>query len=90
MDSWTKLKNLYIKDHESKDFLVSPKTRLYAMSRIDELFQRSFPHIIKQPKLLNQIPKDQFMVEVQTKKGSDLTGSEKSVINGIYKFLKYL
>lgn len=87
MDNWTKLKNLYVKDHESREYLVSPQTRLNAVVRLEKLFQKHFPHIIKQPKFLKQIPKEEFMKEVKTKKGSNLSGSEESVINGFYKFL---
>lgn len=90
MDNWTKLKNLYIKDHESKEYLVSPQTRINAMARIEKLFQQHFPHIIKQPKFLKQIPKDQFMKEVKLKKGGNLNSSEESVIHGLYKFLSEL
>ena len=89
MDNWTKLKNLYVKDHESK-VLTSPQTRLNALDRIEKLFQQHFPHIIKQPKFLKQIPKDQFMKEVQLKKGSNLNSSEESVIHGFYKFIHEL
>jgi len=87
MDNWTKLKNLYVNDHKSKENLVSKQTRLNAVIRIEDLFQKYFPHIIKQPKFLKQIPKDKFMDEVQLKKGSELSGPEKAVINGLYKFL---
>ena len=90
MDNWTKLKNLYVKDHLSKDYLATPERRLNATEVMEKLFQQHFPHIIKQPKFLKQIPKDQFMREVQLKKGSDLSSAEKSVINGFYKFLSEL
>jgi len=89
MDNWTKLKNLYVKDHQSKD-LVSPQTRLYAVESLERLFKVHFSHIINQPKILKQIQKEQFMAEVQLKKGSNLNGSEESVINGLYKFLNEL
>ena len=89
MDNWTKLKNLYERDHLSK-VLTSPQTRMNAMIRIEKLFLQHFPHIIKQPKFLKQIPKEQFMKEVKLKKGSNLNSSEESVIHGLYKFLPEL
>ena len=89
MDNWTKLKNLYKRDHLSKT-LTSPQTRLNALVRVEKLFEQHFPHIIKQPKFLKQIPKEQFMKEVQLKKGTNLDSSEQSVINGLYKFLPEL
>ncbi len=90
MNNWTKLKNLYVKDHLSKDYLATPGRRLNAIEAMEKLLQQHFPHIIKQPKFLRQIPKDQFMREVQLKKGSNLSSAEKSVINGLYKFLSEL
>ena len=89
MDNWTKLKNLYKRDHLSKT-LTSPQTRLNALVRVEKLFEQHFPHIIKQPKFLKQIPKEQFMKEVQLKKGTNLDSSEQSVIHGLYKFLPEL
>jgi hypothetical protein len=90
MDNWTKLKNLYIQDHESKEYLVSPQIRLNAIDSLEKLFQVHFPHIIKQPKFLKQITKEKFMKEVSLKKGLDLNGAEISVINGLYNFLPQL
>ena len=90
MDNWTKLKNLYVKDHLSKDYLATPERRLNATEAMEKLFQQHFPYILKQPKFLRQIPKDQFTKEVQFKKGSNLSSAEKSVINGLYKFLPEL
>jgi hypothetical protein len=86
MDNWTKLKNLYINDHKSKEYLVSPQTRLNAVISIVNLFQQYFPHIIKQPKFLKQIPKDKFIDEVQLKKGSELSGSEKQLLMSCISF----
>lgn len=90
MDNWTKLKKFYVKDHASKEYLVSPQTRLFAVESLEKLFKQHFPHIISQPKFLKQIPKEDFMNEVKLKKGSNLSGSEESVINGLYKFLPEL
>lgn len=89
MDNWTKLKNLYKRDHLSK-VLTSPQTRLNALVCVEKLFQQHFPHIIQQPKFLKQIPKDQLMKEVELKKGTNLNSSEESVIHGLYKFLPEL
>jgi hypothetical protein len=90
MDNWTKLKNLYVKDHESKEYLVSPQTRLNAVDALEKLFQIHFPLILKQPKFLKQYGREEFKEEVKLKKGSDLNGAEISVINGLYKFLPEL
>jgi hypothetical protein len=87
MDNWTKLKRLYVNDHKSKDYLKSPQTRLNAVERIEEIFSMYFPHILKQPKFLNQMQKDDFKKEVALKKGADLNGAEHSVINGLYQFI---
>ncbi len=90
MDNWKKLKKLYVDDHNSKEYLVTPQTRLNAVIRIEKLFQQHFQYVIKQPLFLKKIPKESLLNELKLKKGSDLSGSEISVINGLYKFLPEL
>ncbi|MBN2597591.1 MAG: hypothetical protein JXR82_12485 [Marinifilaceae bacterium] len=90
MDNWKKLKQLYLKNHLEKEYLVSPETRVNALNRIEKLMKANFPDIVKQPKFLKQIPKDKFLLELKLKKGAELNGAEISVINGFYKFLPEL
>ncbi len=90
MDNWTKLKKLYVNDHNAKDYLVSPERRLNAIESLEKLLNQYLPEFIKQPKFLRQIPKEEFMQKVKDRKGSILSGAEKSVINGLYKFLPEL
>ena len=90
MDNWIKLKNLYLKDNKGKDNLASAERRLNAADTLEMLLKQQFPQFIKQPKFLKQIPKEEFMQMVMLKKGSNLSSSEKSVINGLYKFLPEL
>ena len=90
MDNWTKLKRLYVDDHNLKDHLKSPQTRLNAVERIEALFSIHFPHILKQIKFLNNYKVNDFKTEVALKKGAKLSGSEQSVINGLFKFLPEL
>jgi len=89
-DNWTKLKNLYVSDHLSKGDLATPQRRLDAIEAIEKILQQYLPQFIKQQKFLKKIPKDEFMQMVRDKKGAKLSGADKSVINGLYKFLPEL
>lgn len=90
MDNWTKLKNLYLKDHKPKDSLAAPQIRLNAMESIDKLMLINFPQLIKHPKILKQINKEEFKRMLTEKKGARLNSAEDSVVNGLYKFLPEL
>ena len=90
MDNWTKLKTFYVKDHTAKGYLATPERRLNAVDALERLLKQHLPQFIKQPKFLKQIPKEEFVQMVQDKKGSNLSSAEKSVINGLYKFLPEL
>ena len=90
MDNWTKLKKMYVDDHNSKDFLAAPQIRLNAMESIDKLMSTHFPQLKKLPKIIKQIDKDEFKGMLAEKKGMKLNSAEESVVNGLYKFLPEL
>lgn len=90
MDNWKKLKNLYLKDHFDKEYLETPKRREDALIAIEKLIKVHFSHIISQPKFLKRYTKEEFEIELKLKKGTELSGAEKSVIHGFYKFLPEL
>ncbi len=90
MDNWTKLKKLYVDDHRSKEYLTTPERRLNAVDALEKVLKQQLLQFVKQPKFLKQMPKDSFMKMVQEKKGSNLSIAEKSVINGLYRFLPEL
>jgi len=90
MDNWTKLKNLYLKDIKPKDSLAARQIRLNAMESIDKLMLINFPQLIKHPKILKQINKEEFKHMLTEKKGVRLNSAEDSVVNGLYRFLPEL
>lgn len=90
MDNWIKLKKLYVDNHNSKDYLATPDRRLNAADALEKLLKQQLPQFVKQPKFLKQIPKEDFVKMVHEKKGSNLSSAEKSVINGLYKFMPEL
>lgn len=90
MNNWTRLKGLYVSDKLAKGELSTPQMRLSATNELEKIIALHLPQFYKQPKFLRKIPKDEFTQMVQTKKGANLTGIEKAVINGLYKFLPEL
>jgi len=90
MDNWTKLKSLYSSDPLAKGDLSSPQMRLSAATELEKILEQHLPHFIKQPKFLKKIPKEEFIQMIQSKTGTVLTGIEKTVVNGLYKFLPEL
>ncbi len=90
MDNWTKLRKLYVEDHKAKDFLATRQRRSDAADAMEQFLAHNLPHFVNQPKFLNKIPKEEFTQMIRDKKGANLSSSEKSVINGLYKFLPEL
>lgn len=87
--TWSDIRTIYTNDHLKKP-LVSPATRLNAYDRIEGIVQVHFNHIFNNPALLKELSKKEFKSQLAKFKASGvLSGSEESVVNGIYKILGY-
>jgi hypothetical protein len=87
--TWSDIRTIYTNDHLKKP-LVSPATRLNAYDRIEAIVKVNFTDIFNNPALLKELSKKEFKSQLAKFKASGvLSGSEESVINGIYKILDY-
>lgn len=85
--NWKEIKSKYTNDHLKKP-LVSPATRLNAYDRIEAIVKIHFKDIFNNPAHLKEISKKKFKSQLAKCKASGvLSGSEESVVNGIYKIL---
>jgi len=87
METWENLKKLYIDDHCSKG-LKQPGIRLKALTSVEKLLKNCYPEIIRNPHILKLLDKQEFLEGLARYKGGNLSSAEKSVINGLIKFLK--
>ena len=85
MKNWQQAKETYIKDHLSKS-LEQPERRLNALKAIEKTFQENFPELLNDKNVFQNIKKMYFLKLYECLKGSSLSGAEKSVISGLYKF----
>lgn len=85
MKSWKHTKEAYIKDHLSKP-LESPSTRLNALNNIEEAITRYNYKLLDEDTVFRKYSKESFMDFYMSLKGKPMNGSEKSVINGLFKF----
>lgn len=87
MRTFYESKAAYIADHITKP-LVEPKIRLNAFKSIERVFKAKFPDALLDKELFDNINKMYFLKLYECLKGRSLSGAEKSVINGLYKFSK--
>jgi tRNA U54 and U55 pseudouridine synthase Pus10 len=66
--------------------LSTPDRRLNELDNLEEIFNKSFPEIIVDPRVLSKKDKEEFKREVSVhKKNGKFVGAENSLINEIYK-----
>lgn len=87
MSSFQQAKKAFIADHTTK-LLADPLRRLNALTAIEKAFKEKFPEALKDEDLFHNISKPYFSKLYECLKGSSLSGAEKSVIAGLYKFSK--
>jgi hypothetical protein len=87
MNTYSKSKQLYIADHLSKN-LAQPERRLNALKAIEKVLENSDPNLMNGAELFVKYHKTSFANQYEIWKGSPLSGAEKSVIVGIFKFSK--
>ncbi len=87
MNTYTKSKQRYIADHLSKN-LAQPERRLNALNAIEKVLKINEPELLNGTKLFEKFDKSGLTEQYETWKGSSLSGAEKSVITGLFKFSK--
>jgi hypothetical protein len=85
MNSYSKSRQLYIADHLSKN-LAQPERRLNALKAIEKVLKNSDPDLLNGSELFVKYHKTSFADQFEIWKGSPLSGAEKSVITGLFKF----
>jgi hypothetical protein len=85
MNTYSKSKQLYIADHLSKN-LAQPERRLNALKAIEKVLENSDPDLLNSAELFVKYYKTSFADQYEIWKGSPISGAEKSVITGLFKF----
>jgi hypothetical protein len=85
MNSYIRSKQLYIADHLSKG-LAEPERRLNALKAIEQVINVKNPGLLNGDDLFKKFDKNGFAKQYEIWKGTPLSGAEKSVITGLYKF----
>jgi len=86
--TWLELKNKYIKDHYSK-MLEQPEKRISSLMTIEEILNDHYPEIINGPSGLKDLPKEELMQMVSSKKPSGkISASDRKVIDGLYRSMQ--
>ncbi len=80
---WEEIKQSIIEDLMSRG-LADPNIRIRALNNVEVIMREHFPEWIANPTELKNIDKEIFKREIFYKKGKDLNGAEKSVLNEIY------
>lgn len=84
MKNWKQAKEAYIKDHLSKT-LEQPERRLKALEAIEKVFSQQFPELLEDNEVFTNIKKVYLLKLYECLKGTNVSGAEKSVINGLFK-----
>lgn len=87
MNTYNISKQLYIADHLSKD-MVQPKRRLNALEAIEKIIHSNSPELLQSDNLFRSFSKNKFFTQYLDWKGKPISGAEKSVIVGLFKFSK--
>lgn len=85
MKSFEEAKKAYIKDHLEKA-LEQPDRRLNALKAIEKRISENLPELLREINLFERFEKQDFERQYEKWKGSSLSGAEKSVIVGLYRF----
>lgn len=87
MKTYSTSKQLYIADHLAKN-LTQPQRRLDALNAIEQVINKNYPELLDGAGLFLEFDKQGFADQYEKWKSSPLSGAEKSVITGLFKFSK--
>lgn len=87
MKTYQQTKAAYIADHIAKP-LAQPERRLSALESLEKKFKAKYPEALQDKMLFANISKPYFTKLYECLKGNALSGADKSVITGLYKFSK--
>lgn len=85
MKTFKEAKASYINDHLSKD-LAQPQRRLNALAAIEDTIMQNEPSLLAAGNLFEKYDKHSFQIQYAEWKNKPLSGAEKSVIVGLFKF----
>lgn len=85
MNTYSRSKQLYIADHLSKK-LTEPDRRLNALKAIEKVINLKNPGLLNGVALYEKFDKNGFAEQYEIWKGLPLSGAEKSVIIGLFRF----
>ncbi len=85
MFTYQQVRNFYIHDHLSKN-LKQPERRLNALNAIESIIKDKSPDLLNSNHLFKKFNKSSFIEKYSEWKENNLSGAEKSVINGLFKF----
>jgi hypothetical protein len=85
MKTFKEAKASYINDHLSKD-LAQPQRRLNALAAIEKTIIQKEPSLLAAANLFKKYDKHSFRIQYAEWKNKPLSGAEKSVILGLFKF----
>lgn len=88
MNSYNKSKQLYIADHLSKN-LSQPERRLNPLKAIEKVVKAKNPELLNGTGLFEKYSNPGFAEQYEVWKGSSLSGAERSVITGLFKFSNF-
>ncbi len=87
MRNWKQSRELYVNNHLSQQ-LANPERRLNALKVIERIFKVKYPQPLLDENIFSNISKVYLLKLYECLKEKPLTGAEKSVFNGLYKFAK--
>lgn len=87
MNTYYKSKQLYIADHLAKN-LAQPERRLNALKAIEKVLKENDLELLNGAGLFEKFDEPGFADQYEKWKSSPLSGAEKSVITGLFKFSK--
>jgi len=85
MKNYSDAKKSYIQDHLSKN-LKEPERRLNALAAFEKAIQTNSPEFLDDDNLFRKFDKETLSRQYLKWKGKPLSGAEKSVIVGLFKF----
>jgi hypothetical protein len=85
MKTFKEAKEAYIADHIAKG-LKQPERRLNALKAIEKLVSEKSPELLSGNHLFKTYQKEQFEKHYTIWKNAPLSGAEKSVLLGLFKF----
>ena len=86
MKTFKEAKASYINDHLSKELTTQPKRRLNALAAIEKIMMENEPSLLAAGNLFEKYDKHSFQIQYAEWKNKPLSGAEKSVIVGLFKF----